>query len=322
MKNTLVLVLISLCSISFGQQNPSKDKKGSNDSQKNASLPVELDNKKVDLLTQNNLSLKKELNDLKAIVKENNELILMNLFNKKYVSDTKYFESTDLEDEDTLSLLKYNALLKSIKYNCSDTEKKIANEALAFNDNYIKLTQIQRLFQVKYNEKNVNEAILIINNLSPLSNNISKLSLSKDKILKRLNNYEAISCQIVPQEIQKIQKNKVELDNNIKKFKELKSKPQYKEYPYVISVLSKFEKNPKLDVNDFFDIRKEKTDVLPEKTASSNKAVESTKKENSTNGTPTKTNSSIETNNKENQQPKLDKENKEDKEVSKEYPKK
>ena len=220
--------------------------------------------KQDELLNKNDDS--KVVENLKKIINDNNESWLKDLFDKKYSNDT-YITETDLESEDiSLKIKKSNAYINSIK--SVETNYEIidkCNQALDFNSNYKILYTIQNtVLNEKYNEKNVNEAISNIEKLPKLKAD-SKLDNRKTRILNALKNYFDSTCSL---------KKKLDVLKNAecksppmqKIFAAYENDDSYKEYFYLVKVITKMKKN-KIDyTNDDLqpceDIKKPTTEAV------------------------------------------------------------
>lgn len=206
-----------------------------------------------------------EINQLKKIIKDINEIYFKEILISKYASNNDYVEKTDLVDEDIIiKIKKSSVLLNSIKVDEKD-EKIIAicNKALGFNENYIALYTIrQDIFSGKYDETKNNEALAKIKKLPILEPN-SKLEISKQRIISLLNNYLENNCLLKKQlDILK----KAEQSPILKeKYSKLEKDEHYKDYPYLVKVIRKIKNN----VNDY-----SKDDLHPCESNSENSTID------------------------------------------------
>ena len=184
----------------------------------------------------------KVVENLKNIIKDDNNYWLKDLFEKKYTES--YFMETDLESEDiTQKITKSNVYINSIK-SVEENKEVIekCNRALEFNENYKTLYTVKNtVLSEKYNEKNVNDAIITIEKLPKLKTD-SKLDKSKTRILNILKNYLDSTCSL---------KKKLDGWKNAecksppmqKLFTLLENDDSYKGYDYLVKVIRKMKSN-------------------------------------------------------------------------------
>jgi len=190
-------------------------------------------------------NFKKELSNIKNTIKETNEIFLKDIFNNKYIVNTKYFKETDLSNEDDTKKFKNsNVLINSILADDSSSkeDKEVCNKALDFNTNYLILFEIRKtVLNEKFSTEKVEKAILDIKNL-PVLEISSKLDESKKRISNALKNYNENTC-LLKKSLDKF-KNADQKSPALKQFyTALEKDDHYKEYPYLIHIIRKVKNN-------------------------------------------------------------------------------
>lgn len=227
------------------------------------------DKNKSDLLTQcpaekeklknEKIELEKKLNEktkidsiyidsLRSIIINDNKYWLKGLLDEKYTDS--YFAETDLEKEDiTQKIIKSDVYIQSIRAVDSNSNViNICNQALAFNENYKNLFEIQfSILSKKYNEEKVIDAINRIKKLPQLKPN-SKLDTRKTTILNALRNYKELTCDLKRTLDQWVEGDCKSSAMQLQFYK-LENDPIYKEYDYLRSIIHKM-KNNAIDYKD------------------------------------------------------------------------
>jgi hypothetical protein len=191
------------------------------------------------------LNKKNSFNNLekyKNIIKDDNNYWLKDLFDKKYTD--AYFLENDLEIEDiTQKINKSNVYINSIKSveeNGELIEK--CNRAIEFNENYLTLyTILNTVLNKKYNEKNVNDAIISIEKLPKLLED-SKLDKSKTRIKNILKNYLHSTCSL-KKKLDGLKNADCKSPPMQKLFTSLENDDSYKGYVYLVKVIRKMKIN-------------------------------------------------------------------------------
>jgi hypothetical protein len=179
--------------------------------------------------------------ELKNIIKDNNTYWLRGLFDELYTD--KYFIETKLETYDiTSQIVKSNVYIKSIKVVEEDSEViKRCQKALNFNENYLKLYELRKLLNEKFNEEKNNNALNEINKLPELELN-SKLNIYKSSLYKYLENYKDNTCLLKLK--LDVYKNADQISNKLKlSYAALLIDAHFKDYPYLIYVIKNISKN-------------------------------------------------------------------------------
>ena len=190
------------------------------------------------------LFMRSQIYDLKKVIKDNNDLFLLDVFRNKYTS--KYFQETELETEDKTDKIKNsNTLINSIKVDADQQTLELSNKALAFNRNYQILFEIrQSVLDVKFDEIKVQEAIKLIDTSPSLDSNTT-LNLTKIKMINLLRNYKDNTCLLkkVLDKLKPMIDQKALNPTYVKYEKDLR----FKDYPFLASVIARMRK----DVNSY-----------------------------------------------------------------------
>lgn len=179
------------------------------------------------------------------ILSENNKVYFLSLFDKKYSSDTGYFNKTDLSDVDDLFQFdNYNVIIENIVHDTSVNKNKItlAMRAKQFNDNYKRLFFINKEYSEFTNSKYDSlKADSIKTKLKSLNlANQEKLNTRRENINKGIENYLRESCE-VKSNLNRY-KDKRDQGAIASNYQELKKK--YK-YPYLQKVITAMSKDVK-----------------------------------------------------------------------------
>ena len=189
------------------------------------------------------LALRK-IQELKQVIKDNNNVSLRAVFENKYTA--KYFLETDLEMEDkTEKFLNSNTLINSIKVDADPQTLNLSTKALAFNKNYLELLQIrQTVLNVKFDDKKVKAALMVIDSLPELDPN-SNLFKTRAKIANLLKNYKDNTCAL--KKLLDILKPKIDQKSLNPTYLKYEKDLRFGNYQYLISIISKMKK----DVNSY-----------------------------------------------------------------------
>lgn len=186
------------------------------------------------------LEARRQILELKFIIKDNNNVFLKEVFESKYTS--KYFEETDLELEDkTEKFANSDILIKSVRVDASRQTLDLVLKALEFNTNYITLFQIRQLvLNEKFNEEKVTEALKRIDSLPSLSPN-TKLYNTKNRIISLLKNYKDATCDL-KKSLDNL-KSKIDQKALAPTYVKYENAPKFKDYPYLVMVISRMKKD-------------------------------------------------------------------------------
>jgi hypothetical protein len=251
MKKTTLLILL-VTSIAFAQ---TKEELTNTITLKNSEiekLKTTLKNEKVTndkIVKENSSTLNKEIAELKKIIKETNTTFLREIFDNKYIKNESYFKDTDLANEDnTKKFENSNILINSIKVDESNREVlDVCNKAINFNNNYLKLFEIREtILNTKYDSK-VIDAIKIIGSLPELDLD-SKLHNTKTKILDLLKNYKENTC-LLKSSLEKLKTN-MDQKSLAPTYLKLEKDVRFKDYPYLVSIISEMRINMNSYTND------------------------------------------------------------------------
>jgi len=182
----------------------------------------------------------KQIQELKTIIKNNNDVSLRGVFESKYTPE--YFEETDLDQEDKLIKFKNSiTLINSVKVDASQQTLELATKAMNFNVNYIELFEIrENVLKNKFDENRVVAALKRIENLPAISAS-SKLSKTKDRLTSLLKNYKEATCDL--KGILDALKPKMDQKALLPTYVKVENAPKFKGYPYLVSVISKMKKD-------------------------------------------------------------------------------
>ena len=252
MKKTTVLLLL-ITSISFAQSkeelvNIIKQKDKEIEKLKESIKKEKASNEK--MINEDSKTTNNYIAELKKIIKETNVTFLREIFDNKYIINASYFKDTDLANEDnTKKFENSNILINSIKVDESNKEViEVCIEAINFNANYLKLFEIRKtVINKKYNELIVNEAIKSIENLPKLDSG-SNLNKTKIKILDILKNYKENTC-LLKSSLDKL-KNNIDQKSLNPTYLILEKDARFKDYPYLVSIISEMRKNTISYTND------------------------------------------------------------------------
>ncbi|MBX9886525.1 MAG: hypothetical protein K2Y30_01160 [Flavobacteriaceae bacterium] len=248
-KITLVILLIT--SNIFAQTDYSKSSK-EDLVNKIKAIEVQIEDLKKSLVEEKKEKEKKsndnigkinsEIVALKKIIEETNTVFLREIFDAKYIKNTNYFKETDLTIENNTEKFKNsNVLINSIKLNETNSVLDVCNEALDFNKNYLTLFVIRdNVLNKKFDEIKVLEAIKAIENLPELESD-SKLNIRKIKIVNLLKNYSENMC-LLKIDLDKL-KSKKDQNSLAPTYLKLEKENRYKDYPFLLSIISEMRKN-------------------------------------------------------------------------------
>lgn len=188
--------------------------------------------------------LEQEVSQLKQVIKQNNEVFLIEVFKEKYTQ--KYFQETKLEAEDkTEKIRNSDILIKSVSVGADRETLDLSSKAFDFNKNYIALYEIQKtVLNVKFDEKKVQESINTIATLPFLDSN-SVLNRTKIHLTELLKNYRDNTC-LLKAELDKLKKG-IDQKALIPSYLKYEKMPRFNEYKYLLSVIVEMKKN----VNSF-----------------------------------------------------------------------
>lgn len=246
--NKVILISIFLFYFNLNAQNSNYDKKDKKE------LIQELENRDTKIkelenkIKKNNKNsidsnLENEKSILIDIISETNEAFLYDAFENKYVKNSNYFKETDLSEYSELKFKNSNILLNSILNgkNTSNSDKKLCEKALLFNNNFIKLEiiskEVDSIINSRIDTLKVNQTIFKLDATSFETN--SKIQLQKEEFNGLLKNYAKYTCEL-RKDLNKILINPKQ-DNQLVKneYEKLKKSPIYKNYPYLIKVIDK-----------------------------------------------------------------------------------
>lgn len=199
-------------------------------------------------LSQDGTVVKANASYREALVSVNN-VFLKKIFINNYMNNSDYFINTDLSKEDPKAdLVRANVLLNSMKLTLVGDSLKVCNEALNFNENYMKLFEIKNglVLKSRYDKEKVNLGISAIDSLPAISAG-SKLDITKTKIKNILRNY-ATSTTILKAELEKNKKG--DPDNPDVKKKYLSLEKKYLDYPFLIKAIQKAKTNKTNDLSE------------------------------------------------------------------------
>jgi hypothetical protein len=190
---------------------------------------------------------RRQILELKQVIKDNNDVSLRAVFENKYTA--KYFQETDLEVEDkTVKFRNSNTLINSVKVDADQQTLNLSTKALAFNKNYLALFQMrQSVLNVKYDDKKVKDALMLIDSLPQLDTN-SNLYKTKVKMANLLKNYKDNTCALKKLlDILKPRKDQKALNPTYLKYEK---ESRFENYQYLITIISKMKKDVKSYTSD------------------------------------------------------------------------
>lgn len=262
-KHILIVILFSSISYSQSSNNYQNwNKKQLTDSLIQNDIKLKKLNETNDKLNKTNDKLEKTIAELKNkksnsinydelinIIKENNKY----WFNTAFDDYCKTHDLTEmiLETNDGLlyTMKRVSAYIKSIRIVEEDNDmKNKCQKVLDFHENYIKLFEIRKALNEKYNEDKSTQYKNDINALPELELN-SKLDNYKKYLLKLLDNYKDNTCLL--KSILDKYKNVDQVSSKLKKaYADLLVDAHYKDYPYLINVIKNITKNVNNYSND------------------------------------------------------------------------
>lgn len=202
------------------------------------------------MVNEDSKTANNEIAALKKIIKETNTTFLREIFDNKYIKNETYFKDTDLANEDnTKKFENSNILINSIKVDETNREViEVCIKAINFNNNYLKLFEIREtVLNKKYDELKINEAIKSIENLAKIDSD-SNLNKTKIKISDLLKSYKENTC-LLKSILNKLKTN-IDQKSLTPTYVKLEKDVHFKDYPYLVSVISEMRKNTISYTND------------------------------------------------------------------------
>ncbi|MFV8393188.1 hypothetical protein [Flavobacterium sp. LB2P6] len=200
-------------------------------------------------LKESFITRNKEVSELTKIIEETNAVFLREIFDAKYIKNTTYFKDTDLANENNTEKFKNsNVLINSIKVKQTNSLLDICNKALDFNKNYLDLFSIKdSVLNKKFDKIKVLAAVKAIENLPELESDC-KLNIKKMKIVNLLKNYSENIC-LLRNDLDKL-KTKKDQKSLAPTYLKLEKDNRYKDYPFLLSIVSEMRKDVNSYTND------------------------------------------------------------------------
>lgn len=268
---TLSLLLLSFSVLSQSKDELNIELQNSKKIIVNLEKEVKALKKKSERLETAQINSDSENEELKGLLTVTTNRWLKPVFIDKYMK-TGYFENTELanSEEDFDEIIKifhqYDLIIRSVKVTANSEDTiRLAQKALNFNENYLRLFEIRRdVLAEKFTKENVELALVKMESLPALEKN-SNLQKTKEDFRALLLNYEDSTCSLKENLFHLIQADQTTVTTK-KMYNDFLTQKKYASYPYLVGVINKLQKNVIMYTPEDLSCPEEKLEIaMPEK---------------------------------------------------------